>query len=629
MSMNIPFDRVLVPGPYGQQHIQFINVNVPPQLHPYVAHYALTLLNLSFEYTSKGVARRFVNNMLTFNNFNNSSLNELTELAFRMGWHMTVQNQTPGVDHALTVRKACEQALGVTTACLAIQNEPLIRDQPVGGLEQIKRTAAAFQTERANYYRYTFQELGMGNDGRLLSTMPGAGTPAILGAVSNVVPLAAAAAGAQDSSGIPTEWSTGPKPSLSQAAVVNPPTAQATPAGSVEGAAAAASAPPAPVVDFVPTLAKPQVAQVQELLQSVAVPDYNPARYSRNIVTHNGVHEMDASTHSRAYFGNTNVSAESALVGMRSDSFRMAGSLQEPSGSLNRQTLEELKIESNLDSLFMAARANHVNMGLQRQRTPHISRIMGIALNPVFTDRKAEGMQHATYSQDIRKIAVSLKEMIGSKDDSNLSEEQHGRLVTASYIDRTLGRMTNDFIARGLRLRANLTTFADSIADAESFIAKKCPSDYNPLFQVFLTNMAHNLRTYSTPEMIELARSSILGGLSIKPEEAEKIGVVVVPTGHTVTFCNLTQTELEWLMNWNGSDIDPKVTPTLSEICFTLREDKRSFGFNSSYDWLMTGDGETFLVHENPDLRGGYRMFPVNGLNINRITVEAQAQQRR
>lgn len=607
---NVPFDRVLVPGPYGQQHLSFIGTAIPPQLGQFVAIYALTLLNMSYNTSNNGNGRRYLNNLLTFNNFNNMALNELVDLAFRLGWHMVVTRQRPALEHQSTVVTACEKALGVTVATLMVTNPVLIQDQPATQVDSIRKIAAAFQQERQTLARYTFQELNFTQNGSPVLTGLGAATSDGFVNTGGITSLSVSSEG----SGVPgtsydSEWEV--KPSLSQASVGESP--QTT---SAEG-----EAPKTTSDDKVNFIQPPPKPVIKEVVQSVKVPDYKPRTYPKSIVTHNGVHEMDATTHARAYFGNMAVQAEQALINLRADSFGMATALSEPSGSLKRLTLEELKVEMTLENLLIAARKNHLRAGLVRDRTPVISRVLGVALNPTFSDRICEEKLHAVYQQDIRKIGDYLKGMVGSKDEKILTPEQHARLVVASYIDRTLGRTTNDFIARGLRLRASLVTFADSIGSAADFISTKCPEDYGPLFQSFLSNLSKNLRDFSSKETTAMVRQSLLEELGLLQEDEAKIGVVVVPIGHTVTFCNLTQTELEWLTKWNGSDIDPTVTPTLAEICFTLREDKRSFNFSSTYDWLMTGDGETFLVYENPDKRGGWRMFPVSGLNINRIDV--------
>ena len=603
--MNIPFDRVLVPGPYGQQHLGFIATSTPQQLGQYVALYALTLLNMSYQTTNTSNVRRFMNNMLTANNFNNQQLNELVDLAFRMGWHMVVTRQRPSLDHQSTIMSACEKALGVTAAVLMVANPPLIQDQPATKIEEIRKIAAGFQQERSVYYRYTFSELGVDQSGRVGSPVNGCVSSVGFTDTSSITPLNVSSPASDSANDFEAEW--GPiKTSLQQ------PTPE-EPTSSVETQVSEDT------TYSIPTYTKP--APPPEPVQSVKVPDYKPRTYPKTIVTHKGVHEMDATTHARAYFGNMEVQAEQALINLRADSFNMATSLSEPQGSVKRLTLEELKVEMTLDALFMSARANHLSFGLKRGRVPQITRIMGISLNPVFSDKLFESKQSFIFQQDIRKIGDYLKDVVGSKDEKHLTPEQHVRLVTASYIDRTLGRMTNDFFARGLRLRAGLTTFADSISQASEFVSGRCPTDYNPLFQSFLSSLSKNLRDYSQPETVNMARESVLTSLKNKGEDVSQVGVVVLPVGHTVTFCNLTQTELEWETKWNGSDIDPKVTPTLAEMCFTLREDKRAFNFSSTYDWLLTGDGETFLIYENPDNRGGYRMYPDSGLNINRIDI--------
>lgn len=328
---------------------------------------------------------------------------------------------------------------------------------------------------------------------------------------------------------------------------------------------------------------------------------------------------MDALRHSRPYFGELSMSAQQALVGFAGTSFKMAGDVHKDDlGIKDRLTVEEIKILTSVQDIFDAARQEHRRLGRRLKTPQYITRVMGIALNPIHTDSVFAMIQDALYQQDIRMIGKPLSVAVDCKDPDRPTLAQHERLITAAYIDRMLGRVTNDFLARGLRIKGSLTTFADSIGDCINHIQKNLPPDFNVLFQDFLNTLSDNLRQYSTGTIVDSLKESMClpdENGEVPPEE----GVVVVPIGHTVTYCNMTSNELEWTTSFRGTDIDPKVTPTLDQICFTLREDKARFGFKSSYDWLLTGDGETYLVYANPDISGGYRLFPVTGLNINRL----------
>ena len=588
---------------YDLRHIVNISTSVPQQLGPLVAVYAVKLLNKALQLSPTSNGRRYAYELLTQNNLNNTNLNSLVELSFRIGWRRVLTREEISVESAAD--KAVEYALAAFTAEQVLTNPSLSAGLTPVMVSNVQSTFHVFSQEKASLIAITFMELGQHNNGNVGTVHhPG---PNTVSSVLNMQPIAVGLS-ANAGPAYSAEWDQGTAvpngPSLSQAGYIAPES----------------------VIQPTPSTSKHQESQLPQPVLFVAPEKhYYPSEtnrlvYPSSITTCKGLHEMDALRHSRPYFNQLSISAQQALVGFAGTSFKMAEDVQNNDIDIqDRLTVEEIKVVTSTQDIFDAARQEHRRLGRRMKKPQYITRVLGVALNPVHTDSVFSMVQQNLYESDIRDIGRRLSVAVDCKDQDRPTPAQHERLITAAYIDRMLGRVTNDFLARGLRTKASLTTFADSIGDCSTFIQKNMPPDFNVLFQSFLNTLSENMKAYSTPSIVEGLKES-MGLVDEDGEPLEDEGVVVVPIAHTVTYCNMTSAELEWTTSFRGTDIDPKVTPTLDQICFTLREDKARFSFKSSYDWLLTGDGETYLGYENPEIRGGYRLFPVTGLNINRLT---------
>lgn len=577
---------------HGPQHIQFIATNVPPALSPQVANYAIALLNQAFILGTQKPLRKIVYETLASNGFNNATLNTAVELAFRIGWYGVYVNRSKAsLDHAMP--EAVLAALGYITAELAISNPSITAGIPHMEVEQIRATAARYRSERSTYMAITFNEANVQTTGMLGGGISIPDTAVMHSVVTT--PMSPDAGSPDDDN-----WMTLPSsgPALNQANVI-----QQTASSSAQKEADQA-------IDA--TTAQEVKAPEPEVRKYL----YEPARqqlieYPKHITTIGGKHEMDAMKHARAYFGNMEISAQHALTNLKGASFKMA---QDAQADVVREvplTSEEIHMAMTTQDLLDHTRLQHRAISRKTGKPEAIVRVLGVVLNPAPATREVADYLPQMFSQDIRNVSSRFKAMVNCQNLDRPTLKEHERLMAVNLIDRTLGRYLNDFLARGLRIPARTSTFADAITACRDHVSTKFGTDYTVLLENFLSVLGENLQKYSTPEIQQ--------GVALNLGYHEDDGVLVVPTAQTVTYVNLTSQELDWTTSFKGTDIDPKVTPTLDEICFTLKEDKARYGFKSSYDWLVTGDGESYLLYENPDLRGGYRLFPVSGLNINRL----------
>lgn len=607
MSGQIPFDQLLAHGPFNASHIVNVAVSSPPQLAPIAALYAIELLNSAYSHTSTSNGRRYAFNLLVHNNFNNNYLNRYVDLALRIGWRAVINRQATSLDLPVTVKQSCEYACAALAAEEVMRNANILSsDLPPQAVENLRRTLANYQTDRPALDQITWQEMNLSGIAQQPAgayySSPNTGTTMH----SPTMPFSTPVGAATITTG--AEWdqvstpSSGPQ--LSQAAFVQSETTiQPTPMGAIRPTASQSS----PVEQAV---VQPKVTHYD------ATPSFRH-QYPKTVTTHKGQHEMDALRHSRPYFGSLEISAQAALLGFQGTSFKMVQDNQLNKSADERLTVEKIQILGGVNDIFDMARREHRRLSSKMKTPQYLTRVLGIALNPAYADRLVQEMLPDMFAGDIRDIGKRLSTVVNCKDTTRPTPEQHNRLVSAAYIDRSLGRALNDFLARGLRIKASVSTFADSLSDCTNHVQSSLPADFGVLYNAFLNTLEENLRKYATKDIVEMLFESMLLDTDEKPNEDD--GIVVVPVAHTVTYCNMTSEELEWTTSYRGTDIDGKVTPTLDQICMTLREDKFAFDFKSTYDWLLTGDGETFLVYENPESKGGYRLFPVSGLNINRL----------
>lgn len=606
--MNVPQTSTLPLGPFGVAHIQNVRVGIPPQLNQFVAAYAIHVLTVSCQASPQSLGRNFFYANLCSNNFNNDVFNKTTELAFRIGWYYVVSGKFA------TLEMAMESAVGYACGALAaefILNTPQLQQgMSPQNVESMRTHWNRFQNERSYFYSVTFNEIPATNMAMQTGMHTGMQTT-----VTNHAPVTTAGGHVVNGEwDIPTTTNTssnvgtGSGPALSQASFVQPSNSKLNESEVVLDNNT-------PVFQVAPE-SKTQVIENPAPSNTQRKYLYEPSygskiNYPEHILTVGGKHEMDAMKHSRAYFGQVEISAQQSLIGLSGATFKMAEDARSDTAPEVELTKEEIHLSMTLQDMIDYTRLEHRKLSKSTKKQQPIYRVLGVVMNPAPVTPDVAKHLSLLYKGDLRSLGQRLATVTDCKTPDRPTPAQHERLLATTLIDRTLGRMLNDFLARGLRIPARTSTFCDSVVPCLNHIETRFGSDYKVLSENFLNVVGTNLAKYSTPDF----QTAVGENLSYDKDD----GVLMVPVANSVTFINLTSEELDWKLTFKGSDIDPKVTPTLDQLCFTLREDKTRFGFQTTYDWLVTGDGETYLIYENPDIRGGYRIFPVSGLNINRL----------
>lgn len=562
-------DPLLMEGPFRVDQLYQIRTSIPNSESTLLVACAIHLLNDAFSKARQNTIRNKYYNRLVANNLNNADLNKAVEMVYRKarfdcsrGCYYSVEAAIPPAVMEVTASLAAE---------FALQNPYLLQGMDTGYIQQLQGVYQNWQRVAPHYLNVNVSHLG-----GIQQAVPQAPIQTLN--MQGIVHTSAS-----------PEWDDVPTKTL---APVDEPT------------------PSELKVLETPTI--PVEAKIE-----IYVPTpYKEVHYPSYLTTCKGKHEMDAIKHSRAYFGTVHYSVEQQLREFQGAAFAASKSSPKDREVI---TKKEVVISNSISEALDAVRVYHRRMMIEAKEPKYLSRIFAVTLDGTLTSPLVEKVYQDVLKGDVRSMGLRLKTMVDKKDDgtSFLSHEEHERLIAASYIDRTLGRLVNDFLARGLRLQASITTFSDSIVDCMTYIEKELPSDFNTLFQSFLNTLQTNFKAYLNEDVTPMMREIYLTDLQ---DVESEVGVLGLPIMHSVTYCNMTLEELEWTTSYKGTDIDPKVTPTLDHICYTLKRDKEVHGHATTYNWLLTGDGEQYLIYENPEIRGGWRIYPVTGLNINKLT---------
>lgn len=619
MIGNVPFTYPIVHGPFGPQHTANVQVNVPQQLLPAVVPYAIAVLNTAYGLHQQSYGRTFFFNLLAANNFTNQALNTTVDLAFRIGWFALTQRQFAALDQPQNIEAAVGFTLASLTSEQILQHAQLQGGVGANQINAIRQAYQQFQQAKGQYYQINFQELNMvGGQVTTAQYQPGSAiaAPAIVSTIATGGQLA----GAVDKF---NEWEQASQPSQ--------PAAGATPLLGVGTYTQEETViPPTPMGEMTTQPAQPVNGMTTEHGMAPVARRYSAYRsltidrptYPSTIVSHQGYHEMDLTKHAVAYFGSHGIhgfSAEDAMKGVQGAAFEMHNNNTNKVAKADRLTVEEIGMHLTLQDLFASVRLHQRRLSRKRGREMFLTRVMGVVVNHNYSTRIMQELLPSIYEGKLEDMGHRLAKAVGCSDPKNPTSEQHERLVAAAFIDRMMGVVTNDYLARGLRTPASIITFTDSIEECAHFVKTTLPETFGVMFLDFLNTLTSNLKKFSTPDHLANVAALAYGDLPEGEEMDENDGVVIVPVAHTVTLVNVTSQELGWKMQYQGSVIDPKVTPTLDTIVSTLRADKSAFDFKSSYDWILTGDGEYYQVYESPEDPGNFRMYPVSGLNLNNL----------
>ena len=607
--IDTPFDRPILPNPmtFTPQSVPPININLPPLLQNLVPECTAALLNTAIQSASKNPGRMYTMNQLVKNNLQNPVLAGAVEFVVRRAAVLATMNNTP-LNVSFYIGNAANDVAELLTSTFVVKNPEI---QAVCRPDQIQ--AAYSNHSRGQAMLSEMQNLNMGpylnqNYQPPQQSQQTWGNMGQSSAFFSNMPAYPGGGGMTAGS----QWAQPPAPAVDLKQMSSQLVGQAEnlKAAATEwgtfawGQQAQSSAPQPASVQPTPT---PQPAV---LVPATTIPSNNPSQ-ELPILTCKGQHEMDMNIHAIPYFGANDRPFD--LTDRRSDLRRDALTAQQKIVEANLNQLDtflnpKVQMDLSLSSLMMVNGRMLHKVG-DDGNTRKLYRFFAIELNPFasFNDNNAIMYSIRDKCKEMGDIVGLLRSGMQSfEDPKNLTVEEMGMLNNLSYIDATLAARINYF----LKYHLGISDFIESFGEDYKAILEHVGSRYGEAAHSALVTWCQMLFSNLKSSIDENSFNTIKNYIS--EDEEDDFSAVFVPRFYSVTMLGLTSKELGYSPATNGSLIDPRTTPVLSDICIGLDRNKRDLGYNTDTDLLVAADGLRYVIASDFRTPGAKKLFAYN-----------------
>ena len=592
---NIPFDRPLCgPMRFEPNAVPPVQLNLPPALQQLVPVVASHLLNRAMEQSSTNPARLCAMNHLVVNNFQNENYPAMVELALRLAVRSAFQQNNPGAAQRF-IGEGVDQALMLLSSSLLATIPQLQQMCDARTIQAAYQNNALFQKIKS--------ELGSLNLSVFQQQQQQVQNPAMNN--STTAPLftnyshSYAAAHQQDlnpaAQTFGSQWGGQAAPAPQQTQVASNPLNQnewfsnnehSRQAGAVQQAAI-------PVVEYQQAVA-PVAAVILPLSENTPV-------------TCNGENEMDINNHALPYFGSHELLLDLSIrhSDLKLESLQLAKEGRRLETSTDPVLLEpQVFMEANLDTAIFSATVSKSH-NLHGGRQNKVYRQFLHILSPVSCSEEAILAQGIFQrAQNLGQVPDMFRSFLKAiKDPTNPQENEELALNFYAFLDNKLTESVNDFLKYNLRVGTKLDSFSEDFGTLPEYLRGKFGENKAYALQAWASRFFDQLRLGYNQEAEEFLVSFF--------ESQSKASIGYYPTFQSITLLGLTQKELGYKVEPDGSLVDPKVTGLLDSLTQGLFRNKKDRGIQTSKDWIVTADDIRYRVAEDAMNPGKFYLYSV------------------
>ena len=161
----------------------------------------------------------------------------------------------------------------------------------------------------------------------------------------------------------------------------------------------------------------------------------------------------------------------------------------------------------------------------------------------------------------------------------------------------------NDFLKYNLRVGTKLDSFSEDFGTLPEYLRGKFGENKAYALQAWASRFFDQLRLGYNQEAEEFLVSFF--------ESQSKASIGYYPTFQSITLLGLTQKELGYKVEPDGSLVDPKVTGLLDSLTQGLFRNKKDRGIQTSKDWIVTADDIRYRVAEDAMNPGKFYLYSV------------------
>lgn len=608
---NIPFDRPLTNMiKFDPANFPPVQLQLPPILQNLIPITAAHLLNQAMEKSGNNVARMSTLNHLVVNNYQNENYSAMVNLALRIAIRKAFQQNAPG-DVKNFIGQGVDDALNYLSSSLIVANPQMrimISNDAARAADQNYSIFLKVKDELNNLnltiYNQAPQQPQQQNFAAPNTSMTVA---PLFGNYSHSyanVHQPDPNAGASSFGG---QWGSNNQPQQPhQQQQLNPLKQESWFTNSTLSNQTQQVQPGAqsiPIVDF------QQLAGNQITTNIVPPQIVAPNLISTtSIVTCKGENEMDINNHALPYFGSTDLLVD--LSGRRSDlqleALQLSREGRRHENSTDPILLERsILIDTNLDSAIFTAsvsKAQNLHGGHQNQIYRQFLKI----LSPTACTPAAKVAQSIfTAAHTLQNLPDLFRTYLKAiRDPSNPQEDEQQALNFYCFLDKKICASVNEFLKYNLRVTVKMNSFAEDFSELEKHLKTKYGDNYHQALCAWSSKFFDQIRNGYTKESEEF--------LSEFFSEESPTSFGYFPTFQSITLLGLTEKELSYKVDSNGSLIDPKITNVLDSLAQGLYRNKKDLCYNTSKDWLVTADDVRFRLAEDALNPGKFYIFPVN-----------------
>ena len=314
---------------------------------------------------------------------------------------------------------------------------------------------------------------------------------------------------------------------------------------------------------------------------------------TKEVLTVNKGHEMELERHAIPYFGDPELTMD---LSQNNHDFRI-DTLQLSKGA-SEDVLDGLKIffepvqgvELSIDSAIFNTR--YINTTKQPGgKKAAVFRNFYSILQAFPTIPSAKAVSKTFECNGDYKLLINrLKAVLKSLNNPHKPNEEDIHILNfISFLDRKLAEAVNDFLKYRAKLGVLVGSFCEDYEDLLDHL------EANNVFvkehlEVFMTNLLESAAKGYTDKSEEFFANYL--------DSNQEFSVGYFPQTNSITLIELTSQELCFTFKGEFASVDPKTTPTIYELCKSLKEQKRTHGIFTTKDYFVTASDQRFLVVE-------------------------------